>query len=158
MCLILASYRCMISFDLFPCLLLISYSHIIWTVTFLSLVQNFFLFPYTLYSYSKFCLLFCLLFANNNNFVWWTHTFHIKKYSAMHPSYINNHLKVRYLLRIFDSSTNWELFEKYLCNQGSHYKLMVPCAPFNDAVSFNYHLKSEVSIVFPCQLGSTHYK
>ena len=53
------------------------------------------------------------------------------------------------------SSTSQELFEKHLCNQSSHYKKYKwCCVPY--ATPINYHLKSEVSFMLYCQLGSIH--
>jgi len=56
------------------------------------------------------------------------------------------------MFTMLHSSTNQELFEKYVCNQSSHYEKY-------DGAAARPQLSSEieVSIALICQLCSTHY-
>ena len=99
-----------------------------------SLFQYFLLICYRPNSSWKFLIfLYTSLFTffPNINIIWWTHTFHIKSYSAACPSYINSCLKVKYPLHISDSYAQpvTQQYEsksvwKYLCTQSSHYENM----------------------------------
>ena len=56
------------------------------------------------------------------------------------------------MFTLLHSNTNQELFEKYVCNQSSHYE------DYDGAVRPSYHLELKyVSISLPCQLCSTRY-
>jgi len=54
------------------------------------------------------------------------------------------------MFTLLHSSTNQELFEKYVCNQSSHYKIWWCRAPQLSSAT-------EVSIALLCLLCSTHY-
>ena len=125
------------------------FNYSMWLCTILACFSSFLIYLLSYPLYLK-ILNFLHYFFYNSNIVWWTHTFCSN--GAAHPSYINS---VKYLWYIF-----WQLWytaiqiknhSNSICSQSSR------CENMNGATPINYHLKSEVSIVLHCHLGSTCY-